>query len=86
MGGGEDGWRRLYHEYGGLVKPSIVFFGEDLPKVRGTSGCSSASPPLTPHLLSLLSSLFLFLFLLSSSPLTHPSHPPPHLLLSVSSS
>lgn len=26
-----DGWRRLRDEYGGLVKPDIVFFGEGLP-------------------------------------------------------
>jgi len=28
---GEAGWRRLAEEHGGLVKPDIVFFGEDLP-------------------------------------------------------
>jgi len=28
---GEDGWKRLRDEKGGLVKPKIVFFGEDLP-------------------------------------------------------
>jgi NAD-dependent SIR2 family protein deacetylase len=29
---GESGWRRLNERHGGLVKPSIVFFGESLPK------------------------------------------------------
>jgi NAD-dependent SIR2 family protein deacetylase len=29
---GEPGWRRLNSRYGGLVKPAITFFGEDLPK------------------------------------------------------
>lgn len=29
---GEAGWRRLEEQYGGLVKPSIVFFGEALPE------------------------------------------------------
>lgn len=28
---GEAGWRRLQGEYGGLIKPSITFFGERLP-------------------------------------------------------
>ena len=31
MGEGGGGWRALKEEYGGLVKPDIVFFGEDLP-------------------------------------------------------
>ena len=29
---GEGGWRRLNAKYGGLVKPAITFFGENLPK------------------------------------------------------
>ena len=29
---GELGWRALAARHGGLVKPDIVFFGEDLPK------------------------------------------------------
>eukprot|EP00966_Prymnesium_polylepis_P193020 4473507-Prymnesium_polylepis.1 len=28
---GEAGWRELRRRHGGLVKPDIVFFGEDLP-------------------------------------------------------
>merc|ERR1719421_380429 len=28
---GETGWRALAEKHGGLVKPDIVFFGEDLP-------------------------------------------------------
>ena len=29
---GEAGWRRLNDKHGGLVKPAITFFGEELPK------------------------------------------------------
>mmetsp|Transcript_22775 Transcript_22775/g.52705 ORF Transcript_22775/g.52705 Transcript_22775/m.52705 type:complete len:356 (+) Transcript_22775:3-1070(+) len=29
---GEEGWRKLQEEKGGLVKPKIVFFGEELPE------------------------------------------------------
>ena len=29
---GEKGWKKMNKKYGGLVKPDIVFFGEDLPK------------------------------------------------------
>ena len=29
---GEEGWKRLREEKGGLVKPKIVFFGEELPE------------------------------------------------------
>ena len=29
---GEKGWKAMNKKYGGLVKPDIVFFGEDLPK------------------------------------------------------
>ena len=28
---GEEGWRSLAARHGGLVKPDIVFFGEELP-------------------------------------------------------
>ena len=31
LGEGGGGWRELREEFGGLVKPDIVFFGEDLP-------------------------------------------------------
>lgn len=29
---GPDGWKKMQQKYGGLVKPDIVFFGENLPK------------------------------------------------------
>ena len=29
---GEKGWKQMNNKYGGLVKPDIVFFGENLPK------------------------------------------------------
>ena len=32
---GEEGWRAMNAKFGGLVKPDIVFFGEQLPRGRG---------------------------------------------------